>query len=214
MLEENTIPLHPDLELRRRGAVLRTEYFEHNISSPAQNPRLNRMYDYYKKLSETHRRNCDWEAYVSLFLPAEREYQLWEVQNEIEAKKFNQLVGWLWTHPEMICSGSCFVLSAAQNEPPYDKADLMTEEEHDEFKKLPDDLTIYRAHEPWNQMGPCWTLSEKVAWNYAHFPKWIHVSRAVIAKHDVFAYFQRRGESEIIVKYPSKITIEEMVTLE
>ena len=75
---------------------------------------------------------------------------------------------------------------------------LMTIEEEAAFKALPDPVTAYRAPAKVNDVGISWTLSREFVDRYAK-----HTGRDVIEqqfpKSRITAYFNRRGEQEIII---------------
>jgi len=75
---------------------------------------------------------------------------------------------------------------------------LMTIEEDAAFKALPDPVTAYRAPAKENDVGISWTLSREFVERYAK-----HIGREVVErqfpKSVITAYFNRRGEQEIII---------------
>jgi len=84
---------------------------------------------------------------------------------------------------------------------------LMDDEELKLFKKLPDQITIYRGgsktEEKTKKYGISWTLDKKIAENFANVKairdkKEMVVIEKAISKKDVVAYFVSRKEEEII----------------
>ena len=84
---------------------------------------------------------------------------------------------------------------------------MMDDEELKLFKKLPDQITIYRGgsktEEKTKKYGISWTLDKKIAENFANVKairdkKEMVVIEKTISKKEVVAYFVSRKEEEII----------------
>ncbi len=84
-----------------------------------------------------------------------------------------------------------------------DPALLMTEEERNELEMLDNPVTVYRGVTSYNSKNIkvlSWTLDPDVAEWFAHrFDGVGTVYQAEIGKKDIFAFFNRRNESEVIV---------------
>lgn len=84
-----------------------------------------------------------------------------------------------------------------------DKKFLMSENENAVLDNLPDDIVIYRGvYGDGRVEALSWTLNEEKADWFAN--RWDgsgDVYRANIAKEDVLAYFDSRGEAEVVVDY-------------
>lgn len=82
---------------------------------------------------------------------------------------------------------------------------VMDSEEQAEFDKLPEQLTIYRGITDYNKKhikGISWTLDIDIASYFAHrFRCKGKVYKATIQKKYVLAYYQNRGENEVVVDY-------------
>lgn len=89
---------------------------------------------------------------------------------------------------------------------------LMDEDEYREFQGLDDTLTVYRgvtAYNAENVKALSWTLNRQTAEWFAHrFGEDGTVYEATIAKEHIYALFNGRNESEVIVnpKYLTDIT--------
>lgn len=83
-----------------------------------------------------------------------------------------------------------------------DKKSLMTKEELKVFNSLPDEFTIYRGvgHKR-KEKGLSWTLNKDTAeWFMNRYEgKNNHVLTAKVKKENCLAYFNSRGENEIVV---------------
>lgn len=78
------------------------------------------------------------------------------------------------------------------------KYHVMSPEEERFLASLPEEFTVYRVIRGPEDNGLSWTLDEEFAKEYAESTKREMITR-VVKKHDVFAYFDRRGESEIVI---------------
>lgn len=89
---------------------------------------------------------------------------------------------------------------------------LMDEDEYRDFQRLGGTLTVYRGVTSYNAdniKALSWTLNQQTAEWFAHrFGEDGTVYEATIAKEHIFALFNRRNESEVIVdpKYLTDIT--------
>lgn len=74
---------------------------------------------------------------------------------------------------------------------------LMEAQEWQDLAALPDKVVIYRAGERW---GLSWTTYlEKAEWYANRFGLELPVWRSSVRKQNIFAYFTRRGESEVVL---------------
>lgn len=82
-----------------------------------------------------------------------------------------------------------------------DKSVLMDSEDYKIYLSLPEKITVYRGVKPGgNEKGLSWTRNIKQAkWFADRFEKNGYVLSATIDKENVLAYFDTRGEEEIIV---------------
>lgn len=82
-----------------------------------------------------------------------------------------------------------------------DKSVLMDSEDYKIYLSLPEKITVYRGVKPGgNEKGLSWTRNIKQAkWFANRFEKNGYVLSATIDKENVLAYFNTRGEEEIIV---------------
>lgn len=84
-----------------------------------------------------------------------------------------------------------------------DKSLLMSAEELQFFKDLPDEILVYRGiGEKGSIKALSWTVDVHTAeWFSKRFGQTPHVYRAKIKKEDVLAYFEGREEAELVVDY-------------
>lgn len=78
---------------------------------------------------------------------------------------------------------------------------LMNREEYLKFLSLPDNLTVYRGvGTKSNPKGLSWSLGiDKARWFAYRFGSYGAIQEAEITKDKILAYFESRGEEEIIV---------------
>lgn len=85
-----------------------------------------------------------------------------------------------------------------------DSAELMSKDEQDMLNRLDEEVTVYRGVTPYNEKSIralSWTLDyEKAKWFAQRFGESGTVYEAQIKKEHILAYFDGRGESEVIVE--------------
>jgi hypothetical protein len=91
------------------------------------------------------------------------------------------------------------MLIAMRTDSPHTADHLMTPTELEVRRDFPELVTAYRSHLPWNQIGPFWTLNKQVAIDFALNERWPVLATARILSRSIVAYFQRRGEDEIVL---------------
>lgn len=89
------------------------------------------------------------------------------------------------------------------------KEHLMCKEDYENYKKLPDKFIVYRGVAVGrNPHGLSWTLNlETAQWFANRFnndKETGYIEKAVVRKSDVFAYFNTRGEDEIVCNVSSE----------
>lgn len=87
---------------------------------------------------------------------------------------------------------------------------MMSEDERSVLADLPDKITVYRGHSRRGVSGWSWTLDQSVAMWFANrctmFGRKGIVSKGVVKKSHVIAYFDSRDEKEIVID-PRKVTV-------
>lgn len=78
---------------------------------------------------------------------------------------------------------------------------IMKTSERRELSRLPGVVTAYRCcdHEIEKSQSICWSLDKKFVVGYAKGKGRRLIVESTFAKKDIFAYFNRRNESEILV---------------
>lgn len=89
---------------------------------------------------------------------------------------------------------------------------LMEDEDYATWETLPEEITVYRGISGDGKVKKLsWTLSEKKAhWFADRWSMQGSVYRAKIRKEDVFAYFDERGEKEVVLDPKKLFKIEKL----
>lgn len=123
-------------------------------------------------------------------------------------KTYWTVLGAVWIRSESPWVNRKLFLQLFNDSRPH-RENLMDADERRAFKKLPDQLTIYRGFGGDRGKGLSWTLDrDKAVW-FANRFHVIHgkpgrVIEGICKKTDVFAYFTNREESEIVID-PEKV---------
>lgn len=96
------LALDASLESMRHGSWIRTPFFEIEVYSRADHPRLNRLDDWFNDRVDSAKSNGDWDTFSSLHLAAQRERVFMEVAGEIHSPDHNRIAGNIWTDPQII----------------------------------------------------------------------------------------------------------------
>lgn len=88
---------------------------------------------------------------------------------------------------------------------PNKSISLMKPDELSALKKLPNKITVYRAHRQKETDWIAYTLDKNIADRFARERGTSEITAYKVKKIDILAYFTRRGEQEIIVINKSKV---------
>jgi hypothetical protein len=122
------------------------------------------------------------------------------IKDDITNKEISELMSWIWTHTEFPNTYDSRRLIRLFNR--VIKEDMMTTEEIEKYRSLPDEVEVYRGlqSEKAKVKALSWTLSEeKARWFESRWKKHAGVYKAKISKHHIFAYFSGRSEEEIVL---------------
>ena len=207
------IELHPDLQSHMRDGWITHPLLKLQYWKPGDNRRSNTLYQLRLQQVESARKSNDWDTFVALHRPTEREMAFYENCEHMDRDDYYRIGGNIWTDPEIIHSGSCFVAGVINASDDVEiRHQIMSNDERDELASTSHRIRIFRSHLDWNRDGFCWTLDRKIALEFAHGYDWPSLTSAFASKSDVLAYFLRRGESEIII-HPSNICDPETETV-
>lgn len=199
-------PLRPELKkyLERHdtlGHVLRhplvfgVPYFEQ------MNAVYNRSYEVKSEYLNEKLREKDWFGALAL---TERPYRfelMMKIHEKMHDGDYWEALSWLWIDSENIWQNKAGWIDLLRSNRP---GSLMNEDEQEEFKQLPEKITIYRGCiKGLNEEGISWTMDSKVASKFTNRfrkkPEVGLVKKKVLKKSDVYAYINSRSEREIII---------------
>lgn len=136
----------------------------------------------------------------------------------LSQNEFSEILSDAWMRSEYVNNNGC--LSCEQLTDMFKSANpiyLMTNEEYNKYIKLDETVEIYRGVTSFNKdsiYALSWTLNQRTAeWFASRFGENGTVFEAKIKKENIFALYERRNESEIIVdpKYLMDIKVKEYI---
>lgn len=143
-----------------------------------------------------------WGEYIVIHERPWRLEALLDVADEMTDTEYWETVADVWTDSENIWQNLDEWGELLRDRRPGHEA-MMSDDDRWHFDALPDEITIWRGHRDWNQDGWSWTVDrDKAEWfarRLADPDDEMLVTEARVDKADVIAYFEGRGESEIVV---------------
>lgn len=219
-IQSYTLPtLHPDLQPYLQGDEL-----QHPLVSvdggvyPRNYGRINQLYAYKQQQSRQSRLPNRWQSYYPDLPPFERisKFQMEETEKSEFPRQdpdFYQLLGQIWTDPEMLGPSSSFlefILGIMFGMPLSQHVyHLMTPSEQQKLASMSPTFQVFRGHDNRFLGGISWTLSLDVALLYSvGCPDQASVSVGTVNRSEVIAFIDRRQEDEVIVPSRSVSNIE------
>lgn len=204
-------PLAPELEQakERRGRWL--GIYHPLVVQPIYQEAMNRMMNLQlaqkkEKIAEA-KAKPDWERYVFLHERPFRFQAFIEHMHKMSNRTYWRLLADVWTDAEG-CGVNFRWWRTCFNSSRPNRERLMLAKERAKLAALPDTFTIYRGAEPRHRKGLSWTIDrEKAEWFARRFQRGGKVYSATARKVDVIAYFDCRGESEIVID-PEELKID------
>lgn len=198
-------PLHPDLKpwvcKGGLGKMLKHPLIFEMMLVPDRCARINQAYLLKKKEVEESVAKKDFHRAIWWHERPYRMQKFIEYMDDMDDNTYWELLSSIWTDSENLWQYNTFLgMLMHSGRPGREK--LMDEEEKAFLDALPDQFSIYRGHQgKRNRNGWSWSLSYgKARWFGFRFnQKGAAVCRATVNKKDVFAYFDGRGEFEIVV---------------
>lgn len=127
--------------------------------------------------------------------------QIYDQENPItpvDDEFYYRSVGNFWTAPEMLANPSD-VFFHLINSGHKNYRHVMSQKEQDFRNRLSATVNVYRGHNSHLIHGYCWTLNYEIAKQWAYgFPGNNAISCGTLRSEDILAYFNRRGEDEIM----------------
>lgn len=133
----------------------------------------------------------------------ERPYRietLYRLRSKIKRHElYWEMLAYVYTDTENLWNNEKMVLEMFKDMRPAKYA-LMTIDERRHLDSLPDKIRVYRGHQTRNRRGMAWTTDVIKAQFFAHRfgNRDGRITSGSVNKRDVYAYFDGRGESEIV----------------
>lgn len=204
--------LHPELRQYLRDRAIDHPFVSWPYAYPAYYQRLNQCYLHRVQLKSGSRQPNAWDRYhpeLSIFDRLEKyTYDLFSDTIEHDDRFTSERLaffGQCWTSPEVIAQTSSFCETLTDSPVARDLSAVMTESELKEWCALPAELDVYRGSSVELVRGTCWYLDRTVAAQWATIPYNGYLSSGRIKREFVRACFNRRGETELIVR-PGSVT--------
>lgn len=191
-------PLDPNLLPFVQGVNLCHPKIKFAMVYPCFYSRINRLFHHLQsKLSELESNNTCSQSTSNLWTYD----QIFDLKNPItpvDDKLYYRSVGDFWTAPEMLANPADVFFHLTNSEH-KNYRHVMSQNEQDFRNRLPDTVNVYRGHNSHLIHGYCWTLNYEIAKQWAYgFPGNNAISRGTLKSADILAYFNRRGEDEVI----------------
>ena len=171
---------------------------------PAMNAMINEAFRAKTAAVEEAKATRRWSHYLWLHERPYRVHAFSRIADRLDDGTYWEQLGQLWTDSENIFEAEALWLRLLR-EPSriVSRALMMTAEEREYLDGLPEHITVYRGYShPGQNNGMSWSLSRDVAHRFAFrfaadAPG--KVARREITKDEVIAYFEGRGEQEIVL---------------
>lgn len=199
--QEDLLPeLRPFVSNGKLGEMLQHPYFYQLFYHPSLNAWCNEQYRTKKKAIERSFENKEWNSFIWLHERPYRLQQFVKIQEYLSDEDYWYLFGMIWIDSENLWQyGNALenLLTCQRT----GREHLMTDDEKDFLKSLPEEFKVYRGHQSINRLGYSWSLSYwKAKWFSQRFQKKRQgVVEAYVKKSDIFTVMLRRNEFEIIV---------------
>lgn len=198
-------PLHPDLVPYKTATSLGPAVLHklvHEIFyTPALNAIINKSYTAKLALVDDALVSAQWHSYVFLH---ERPYRVGALLDVLARTRAPEdvwpLVADVWVDSENIFQNLSVWKRIWALPIPKRHELVMDDDERDVLAKLPDTVQIYRGYvHRKSRLGLSWTLDrERAKWFARRYSRDGVVVSGTVPKSNVLAYFDRRGESEIV----------------
>lgn len=201
--------LHEDLKPwvfeTELGPALQHPYLFMLFFNPHMHKIANTSYRHKKKYIEGAEKDKNFSAVISMYERAYRWEAFGKYCEHFSDEEYWNLLGFVWIDSENIYQHFWEAHKYMTSDRPGRWQHMMEESERESFEKLPQELTIYRG---WcyeeSAQGLSWTLDENTAHWFASrfaagFKQDPFVTKAIVDKNSVLAYFLGRNENEIVI---------------
>jgi len=212
-LHNTRTPLHPDLipYLHKDGGMVSVKHpFVIDVGlADGYFGYVNHRYLRNKQALAKAVKSKDWNQY---FLLVEKPYRLdalKAVSNRLTDKEYWEHLRYCYTDIEFPSQDVDLLRELFAVQRPH-RENIMSDEERATLAGLPDKITVFRGHSKIGVSGWSWTLDQSVAEWFANrctlFGNEGVVSKGVVKKSHVIAYFDSRDENEIVID-PRNVTV-------
>lgn len=199
-------PLDPELAAALCTGMMGPMIGHPLVHQPLYSPELNRMFNQSLRAKKEYVREAlaggDWSKYIWLHEKPYRLQAIWNIHQYLTPEEYWPLVAEVWMNVENHWQYKALLPRLFKAKPRRYQL-IMTDEERTILEGHQDNiLTIYRGHQRKNSRGWSWTFSpsraEWFAKRFSQDGKWT-IAEAQIDRRLVIAFFNRRGENEIVV---------------
>lgn len=174
-------------------------------------PQLNALYNRrLKALSERLAREVEaenWKGVIALYARPFRFEALLDYGAKMDPVTYWQTLAYCVQDTENFWQASAVMPHFLSLKPDADRHEMMGPEEREILAAFPETVTVYRGCRWHNKRGWSWTMVPGVAeWFARRFNKSGFVLTGTVARKDIIAYWDSRGESEVFVR-PESVTI-------
>lgn len=169
---------------------------------PAMNPLINQSFQAKKAAVAAALAGRDWAQYLWLHERPYRVFAFARIAAQMSDADYWARLAQVWTDSENIFEAEQLWLRLLRDPARLPTRHLLMDNgERDHLAALPDQIAVYRGYShPGRRGGMSWSLDDKVAARFAGRSGVAgKVTRRLVDKTEVIAYFAGRGEQEIVL---------------
>lgn len=191
-------PLDPSLLPFVQGDNLCHPKIQFAMVYPCFYSRINRLFYHLQAEASELESNSDCSQRTSNLWTYDQIFDLQNPITPVDEEFYYRSVGNFWTAPEILATSADLFFHLTNLEH-RNYRHIMSQNEHDFRHSLPNTVKVYRGHKSDLLNGYCWTLNYEIAKQWAYgFPGNTAISCGTLKSEDILAYFNRRGEDEIV----------------
>lgn len=195
--------LHPDLAYYLEDGILGKQ-IRHPLVYQVpifSNGHANAQYMWKKEALKKAEDENNWDRYIFTHERPYRIHAFQTIMHRLSPTEYWRIFGEIWTDTENQWQNKSD-FKRLLNSKRQNREAMMTEEEIEFLAGLPEQVTIYRGcRKRLNENGMSWTLDyEKAKWfmNRLNQSGDGKILEAVVPKHEIYAVFLGRNESEVL----------------
>jgi uncharacterized protein len=119
-----------------------------------------------------------------------------------KSRDYWKLLGDIWTDSENLYQIPSYLLRGLMSSGQPNRRYMMDDYERKIFRRLPDEVRVYRGHSQHNRLGFSWTIDIHMAWWFARrfgLKRGDGVVTGLVSKDQIKALFLHRNEKEVVV---------------